>query len=300
MDEDKIAKLQDLAFDFEVSADWKWDSWETMLQRLQDYKAAHGDVSVPHQYPADQKLSNFCATQRKEYKKFQQQQPSYMTQERIDQLEAIGFKWGETRHSESWEAMYERLKEYKAAKGNARVPRTYKEDKSLGAWVRRQRREYKKQKSGSKGYITDDRIAKLNELGFDWDLSHGAAAARADASEPDEDEKIVSWETMLERLMEFQSVKGHCQVAETYGADRELGAWCKRQRQEYAKVKRGQGGDITEERIQQLDSLGFDWELPAKEGYGQDAGQDIVMESLGEYGYAKMLEETATGQQERV
>ena len=49
---------------------------------------------MPNRYAEYPQLGNWVCTQRKQYNKFQQDpSTSYMTQERIERLESIGFEW---------------------------------------------------------------------------------------------------------------------------------------------------------------------------------------------------------------
>jgi len=50
------------------------------------------------------------------------------------------------------------------------VQKRYEENTSLGNWVAKQREEYKKYRKGGKGAMTEERIAKLEKVGFTWSL----------------------------------------------------------------------------------------------------------------------------------
>ena len=105
-----------------------------------------------------------------------------------------------TRNSydDQWDSMFDRLAQYKERHGNCLVPKRCKEDAKLGTWVDTQRVQYKKMrkqlaKDGIEylapltmsydddpesnilrkplvGRLTDDRIRRLEELGFIWSL----------------------------------------------------------------------------------------------------------------------------------
>ena len=68
--------------------------------------------------------------------------------------------------------MYELLKEYKTKHGHTQVPLAFVNEESgesLGAWANHQRRCYSRMKAGSSSEsLTQVRIDKLNELGFEW------------------------------------------------------------------------------------------------------------------------------------
>ena len=75
----------------------------------------------------------------------------------------------------AWEAQLARLSAYKAEHGDCNVPQGWAEDLPLGSWVSTQRRRKKKLDRGepSEG-MTAARAAKLDALGFAWELSAAA------------------------------------------------------------------------------------------------------------------------------
>ena len=90
--------------------------WDTKFNELVAYKDAHGgSCNVPRRYAENPKLGTWVDTQRKQYKKFQQDPAtSYMTQERIERLESIAFEWGITFSAE-WDTKFNELVAYKDA-----------------------------------------------------------------------------------------------------------------------------------------------------------------------------------------
>jgi hypothetical protein len=67
-----------------------------------------------------------------------------------------------------WKKRFREIKKYKKKHGDSIVPQHYSEIKGLGAWVKRQRYEYKRRQKGEHAKITDERIAALNSIGFCW------------------------------------------------------------------------------------------------------------------------------------
>ena len=85
-------------------------------------------------------------------------------------LSGWGFKWDsgvkrptKKTKSLSWDERFQQLIQYKAENGHTIVPQLYPE---LGMWVHRQRRDYKKMIAGRKNYMTPEKIAKLESIGF--------------------------------------------------------------------------------------------------------------------------------------
>jgi hypothetical protein len=57
---------------------------------------------------------------------------------------------------------------YKEEHGSCNVPRKWKKDPTLGEWVHFQRRQFRLKQLGRRNHMTDDRIRKLEAIGFEW------------------------------------------------------------------------------------------------------------------------------------
>jgi hypothetical protein len=71
--------------------------------------------------------------------------------------------------------------------------------------------------------------------------------------------KPRSWEESLDALVQFKRSKGHCDVPTQWKEDSTLGAWVARQRR-----SRCSGIILTQTQIDQLDTIGFNWENKQK------------------------------------
>jgi Helicase associated domain len=94
---------------------------------------------------------------------------------------------------------------------------------------------------GRHSTLTDAREQELEKLGFVWN-SHRAA-----------------WEERFEDLKLFFLRNGHCNVPSNYDADKLLAVWVKCQRRQMKLYKKGLACTMTRERMEALESLGFDW-----------------------------------------
>ena len=56
----------------------------------------------------------------------------------------------------------------KTHNGDVNVPQYYPADKAFGRWVMKQRSEYSLRLRGLKSQLTDERVEKLNAIGFSW------------------------------------------------------------------------------------------------------------------------------------
>ena len=146
-----------------------------------------------------------------------------LSQERIDRLESTGFVWDP--QEQEWLGRFEELTNYKAENSDCNVPR---KQGSLGAWVDNQRTFYKN------GKLSQERLDLLESIGFSW--------------EPIDE----AWMTHFDELVDFKNENGHCSVPKVQGP---LGVWVTNQRQSIKK------GKLSQERIDLLESIGFEWVL---------------------------------------
>jgi Helicase associated domain len=101
-------------------------SWEERIAALVAYKEEYGDLQIPIRYKKNPSLGKFVHNTREQYKLFQNQSKSgyqkrcSLTNERIIELNRIGFIWTTERikkQNDDWNARLEQLKEYKARHG---------------------------------------------------------------------------------------------------------------------------------------------------------------------------------------
>ena len=70
---------------------------------------------------------------------------------------------------ESWLESLAKVVKYKEEHGNCNVPRRWRRDPTLGEWVRLQRRQFRKRQLNRRNHnMTDERIRKLEAIGFKW------------------------------------------------------------------------------------------------------------------------------------
>jgi hypothetical protein len=147
--------------------------------------------------------------------------------------------------AEQWSEKFEELLAFRAERGHCCVPHTFDENPSLARWVKRQRYQYKLKIESKPSTMTDERIVALEQVGFVWD-SHGAA-----------------WMERWNELHEFQQEHGHANVPSNYAKSPQLATWVKCQRRQYKLFNNGKATNMTLERLQRLESVGFEWELRA-------------------------------------
>jgi hypothetical protein len=120
-------------------------------------------------YPQKPALSRWVKRQRCQYKLRLENKPSTMTADRISFLETIDFVWDS--HVAAWNERRNELIEYKKTYGHCNVPTNYSNSPhKLSVWVKRQRGEYKLFWDGKPSTMTNERIAALDSIGFEWTL----------------------------------------------------------------------------------------------------------------------------------
>merc|ERR1712196_411479 len=132
------------------------------------------------------------------------------------------FPW-HVSHDEMWEESHQALKRvYKAHQTSTGV--------HLGRWVHKQRI--------NKDTLSQDRIAKLNNMGFEWDPAHPFD---------------LRWDQHFEALEKFHTDNGHCRVGKDFVTPNglKLGQWVIRQAQTQDKIK--------PDRLARLNDLGFEF-----------------------------------------
>mmetsp|Transcript_8921 Transcript_8921/g.13156 ORF Transcript_8921/g.13156 Transcript_8921/m.13156 type:complete len:346 (+) Transcript_8921:171-1208(+) len=221
--------------------------WFERYEEMREYQAKHGDCMVPVNNVG---LGNWVHSQRVQYDAWKNREINgnekeiQITSERVEALEELGFCFEVFPNAprSDWSARYQELCDYKEVNGNANVPAIYPENSALGIWVKNQRMDYKRFRQGQKHHITKDRIQMLNDIGFVWNLD-------------------TPWEKRLEELIAYKKEYGDCNVPQTFKGNRSLAIWVKNMRAEYRKYESSDDSLLSEERIKELESLGFKWSL---------------------------------------
>jgi hypothetical protein len=145
---------------------------------------------------------------------------------RIRRLEEAGFVW-DTRTVE-WEKNYRNLAAYREEKGNCLVPA----QTELGRWVGSQRRERRK------GGMSQERVARLGQLGLEWGARPQFAA---------------KWEEGFALLLKYLEENGDCDVPLKYPNDPRLGHWVSNQRTKHRKSQ------LNDDQVGRLEAISFRW-----------------------------------------
>lgn len=192
--------------------------------------------------------------------------------------------------ADAWTAKFNLLLSFKARHGHVDVPQKYKENKPLGKWVGRQRELYKincknvtlNLSDRVACALTEERILKLNELGFKWTIGkgqYGKIHGIFDGNEPHN----RAWEEKFALLELYKGIFGDLNLPSVSSTgkfetpiplDEEgevceqikdediktLSRWVKSQKQKYQDVQEGKvaAGLALERRFSRLMEMGID------------------------------------------
>ena len=219
LSEDRRSRLDQLGF--------VWDAlskkWEEAFTALKKYQELNGDCWVPAGFMTEDglRLGTWVRTQR--------DRRSDVSEDRISRLDSLGFVWDP--FAKQWEQGYIALKKYKELNGDCLVPKSVILEGGFrfGAWVVNQRR--------NKESLSVDRLRRLNELGFIWDVLSS------------------QWEEGYRALKKYKEVNGNTSMSMAYVTEDgyRLGVFAQSQRQNRAK--------LSEDRRLRLNQIDFVWEV---------------------------------------
>ena len=132
--------------------------WEDNFNLLLKYRDMYGTLNVPNSFRNrdipfwEAKLGRWVNTQRQNCRK------AKLEGWRYDKLVSVGFDF-KPRETQ-FEEHFKELLEFKAKFGHTLVPRNYVDNLPLSKWVSHTRFRN----------ITDKRKARLDEIGFCWDV----------------------------------------------------------------------------------------------------------------------------------
>jgi superfamily II DNA or RNA helicase len=231
MTAEQVCLLDNLGF--------RWDArdeqWMEIFEKLKAYKAKHGHCDAGLEKGDDAVLARWVKAQRVG------QNSSKLTAERKALLDGIGFEWSGEASDRRWREMFMVLQQYHAVRGNADVPRGWKQNPTLASWVSQQRGRRKKES------LDDEQIKMLDELGFTWKVRD-----------------VGNWEDRLAEVAAFKAQHGHCDIPLKYPENPKLGRFVNNTR------THRNSGKLAADRIAKLDALGFVWSSSRRSEVGED------------------------------
>lgn len=235
-----IDKVADCRILFEGLEGTLSASWDAMYEKAKAYYEEFGNLEIPKEYYTEDgySLGTWIATQRAVFRGTYSNKSYTLTQVQIDKLTAIGMRW-EKAIDIYWEKGFEAAQKYVEQHGDLQPKYQYVDEDgfALGAWICSQRTA---RKNGyTKRGLSDERIARLDELGMVWDI-------------PD-----YQWEECYAAAVEYHKEHGDLNVSQKYVDENgfRLGFWVDSQR----KARKNGSAALTEDRIARLDALGIIW-----------------------------------------
>ena len=231
-------------------------TWDIMYEEARKYAAEYGNLDVPVRYVSEDGccLGQWIAVQRKVRAG---KVAGTLTPDRIAKLDALGMRWM-SRTDREWERYYAAAKTYSEEHGDLIVPFQYvtQDGIHLGDWITGLR-SYRKN-GVRNAFLTDERIAALDELGMQWNVLD------------------YLFEQNYAAAVEYHRTHGNLDVPAAYVDPNgvKLGVWLRR----LCGIRAGKSekGRLTEEQIARLDALGMIWgnrnDLLWEKGFEHAAG----------------------------
>jgi len=139
-------------------------------------------------------------------------------------------------NTDSWDLMYQSLKDFHAEAGDTDVPAGSR----LGVWVARQRKEYQSYIAGKKSKLTEDKVEKLQAVNFLFTSV----------------KKALQFEQRVDEFVKFKKDNGDVDPPSTSL----LYKWIYSMRKKYRDMKEDRPvSGLDQLKIQKLDEIEFSW-----------------------------------------
>lgn len=242
-------------------------SWDDRFQQLVEYGRVNRHFNVPKEFndtnrgivmnsdAAEQnRFHKFVSKLHTEYRAIQRGATSTMlNEERIAQLRNIGFEFSAKADKKSipevdWPTRLQHLESFKTEMGHLKIDPIYDKFSNLGGWAVDMSERYKRWQEGQE-HVSPEMVDKFNLLsamGFGFDIVRSRRGER-------------SWDASFNLLKTYLAETGNTRVPHHYKADYRLGSWVAVQRKEYKLLSEGKQSRLTQEHMERLQSVGFEW-----------------------------------------
>lgn len=228
------------------------EKWHEMYEKVKQYATQY----PTHPQPKDSKLRTWLNRQRYFYQ--QSVHPSNsnsryvpLSPTRRALLEQLPYPM-EPLLKLAWDTRYQQLVEF-IQQHNGRSPTDYRpselsqEYRPLLDWCYKQKTaRYNSRNLSDPVFgvapLSPEREARLNALGFCWS------------------QRKSVWDERFDELKAYRDKNGDCIVPEDYPLNPALASWVAELRYHYNRYRHGKSSSMTEERVQRLASLDFEWD----------------------------------------
>jgi hypothetical protein len=164
--------------------------FEEMFDRLLEYKNTGGNVN---EHP-DDKVKRWILNQRLQYRNLKDSKPTTMTNDRLARLNSLGLR---LKMEQEYMNFDERALQWLEAGGST----GHIKNRLLREWVKKTKIKYIKWKRGEKTNLTQERIDKLTQFGFQWPTQEEVEAYDPNAPR----KKWLTWDDRFQQLLEVSS-----------------------------------------------------------------------------------------------
>jgi len=242
---EQIASLDAIHFEWEPYN----SNWDSRYAQLQTFHSTHGHCRVPFRYKHDKSLGAWVESQRTQY-------AAFATSVQATSLQATSLQ------TASLQAASLQAASLQTASLQTTTPQTTTPQATTPQTTTPQATASLTSNTNS---VREQRIAKLNNLGFDWNP------------------KDTLWNIKYEALRQYVKSNHNANVPAKYPPDPSLGIWVSSQRRQYKLLLQQQNNtppasttqqtsSLTQDRIHRLNQLNFDW------SYNQTTRSDITWE----------------------
>ena len=174
INDERIAQLNLIGFEWLL---YSGTTWQDKYQLLHAFKLENGHCRVPFQFVVDSVyLGCWVHDQRQVYNYWMscsQRDSASIINERIAQLNLIGFDWDSDEEAEEWQRQFEHLYAFQRQYGHCNVPQNSGSNSvKLSDWMNDQRQHYnnfmERRYGGSGVFISAKHMAQLIAIGFEW------------------------------------------------------------------------------------------------------------------------------------
>ena len=237
----------DLPFEAAPTQSKRDKNWRNRYSQLLSYHQRFGNANVPLNWPENKSLATWVINQRRKYRN------KSLKPHQMNLLKAIDFTWDRQK---SWTERFVELEQYRQTHGTCTVRSSDEENKELYVWCCNQRQQYRQLMESGSSSLTSERVKLLESIGF---LEESSV-------------QQSTWNKRMQELRDYKKQHGHTNVPRHCSANPKLGRWVDTQRTSYRLQKLRKPSPLTQERIDVLNEIGFEWSPSEKMSKGSEIG----------------------------
>ena len=234
---EQIQKLEKIGMLWQPKRDMPWTIG---IEHAKAYREAYGNLLVPVEYvsPDGYRLGNWISTLR--HLESKKERRGQLSSEKVQQLNELGMVWN--RFEYSFEKNFAEAEKYYKEHGNLVVTAEFETISGfkLGRWLNSMRSA---RRGSGKALLTEDRIARLDMLGMQWNV------------------RDELWEKCFSEAEEYYMENNTLRVnhATKTKSGFKLGQWLYYQKLSYIGYKGRR--PLTPDKISRLEGIGMVWDL---------------------------------------